>query len=69
MKQIMKLVGVVVGACAVGPALAVNAVDVTAATTMISGEVTSNLALIGVALLTLAAVAVGIKWLKATIFG
>lgn len=42
--------------------------DITAATTALSG-VEANIETIGLVMLGLAAVAVGIKWLKATIFG
>lgn len=42
--------------------------DVSAAATALSG-VEANIETIGLVMLGLAAVAVGIKWLKATIFG
>lgn len=66
-----KLFPVVVGvgmAAAVGVASATG-LDVTAATTELSGEVTTQIESIGVGIFTLAAIAMGISWIKATFFG
>ena len=52
-----------------GAAHAAGTVDVTAATTYLSGEATTNIAAVGVAIITLAAIAMGISWVKATFFG
>ena len=57
------------GMVAAGAANATGTVDVSAATTYLSGEATTNIAAVGVAILTLAAIAMGISWVKATFFG
>jgi len=43
--------------------------DVTAATTYLSGDVTTALTAVGGAIILLAALAMGFKWIKAMFFG
>ena len=45
------------------------AIDVTAATTYLSGDVSTAITAVGGALLVLAALALGFKWIKAMFFG
>lgn len=45
------------------------ALDVTAATTYLSGDVTTALTAVGGAIILLAALAMGFKWIKAMFFG
>jgi hypothetical protein len=52
-----------------GVASATGGLDVTAATGELSGEVTTNIELVGVGIFTLSAIAMGISWIKATFFG
>lgn len=51
---------------AVAPAYAI---DTTAVTTFISTEVTAAVTAVGLAMITLAALAVGFKWIKGGLFG
>ena len=55
-----------VSAVSVAPAYAL---DTTAVETYISTDITTALSAIGVALITLAALAVGFKWIKGMLFG
>lgn len=68
MKYLQKLCALV----ALSPALAfaaVPALDVTDATTYLETNAGGGIAAIGVVMLTLAGLAVAIKWVKATFFG
>lgn len=66
-KQIVVLSSVFLSAVAVSPAFA--AIDVSAATTALVTDGTTAISAVGVALLTLAGVAVVYKWAKAAFFG
>jgi hypothetical protein len=69
-QNIMKLCSVIVGVFAlVGSQAAVAALDVTEAVTFIEGDVTTALTTVGTALIVLAALVMGYKWVKATFFG
>lgn len=43
--------------------------DTSAVTAFIEGDVTTGIAAVGVAIITLAALAMGFKWIKGAIFG
>jgi len=51
------------------PVQAQSVLDVTAATTFLSGDVTDALVAVGGAIILLAALAMGFKWIKAMFFG
>ena len=55
-----------VSAVSVAPAYAI---DTTAVETYIGTDVTTALTAVGVALITLAALAIGFKWIKGMLFG
>lgn len=61
------VIGAAVGATAV--ASATGGLDVSAATTELSGEVTTQMESVGVGIFTLSAIGMGISWIKATFFG
>lgn len=66
-KQIVVLSAVFLSAVAASPAMA--AIDVSAATTALVTDGTAAISAVGVALLTLAGIAVVYKWAKAAFFG
>lgn len=69
MKHAISAVCAVLLSVSVNAIAAVPALDVTAATSYLETNAGGGIAAIGVVMLTLAGLAVAIKWVKATFFG